>query len=1059
LLLRRILPPAAAAFALACAPSIQQDPAPASVSYAVFDPTTAQIPLPNDLAIQPSTLAGLPAGAQKDLLTAFATQYGFPNDQEVDITIDFTTLQINADGSTTPIAPELDLDSISDTTLRMVRAPGTPVTFAKPVAADYFKGATKGTLTLRNLKDAKGNGPLPWPSSPAGEVYVVGVRGGASGVKLKGDGGASLPINPSATFFLLTRGVDLTKEENQTLIPVDEKSPVSHREQRAAIGKELEKLRLNYQGAFSALASSIPTAELAVLTAFHIAPTNVTVVETDPGRGLIPIPSDFLLDPATGNKTVQQIAAFGPLAAGLATLDGFSTTGPILATLSAPVQASSIKNSSVFLYDMSNPAAPVRVPDSTEGGGVYVSEPLQLGKTSTGGPCAGTAGEVCLTRTIGLQPAVPAAGPGGLVGLPPLKEATEYVVLITNKVQDANNRSLGRSTLAQTLLFPPEHPVAVNGKSQLAGVSDASATGVEQMRQLLHLAIARLQADKNITRDQVVMAYSFRTQSITGAGNATDPAKPIGLIQLAALPYKTGLNTFFVPSKTFFHYTPAQAWTKWGLDSYTPNADIAEVLHGTLTTLDLESDASGAFDPTILTDATGAKIAKALKPVRVLLALPKAASVTAACPGAYGLPAGTKCPPLVVFHHGLRGSKSAMLAVANEYTKAGYLVAAIDGSKHGDRSWCSSDLECAGSTAGRCVKIPFSEHQGDQVAPGLCANGNVKAFTNCTGLACVGAWAGYTDPAGFEDGGPDGYSLNSANYFTTANFFRTRDTLRQDVIDQSALILALSRSPLLPAVSTDAQALRNYLLTQALYVDPLQIYWVGQSLGSILGTLNLAANPRLSRGVLNVGGATLTDILTSAPSFTQSVDELLGSLTPPIARGTPEYLQFLLVAKWILDPADPINFAGHLLGGDSKPTLPNLLTGAGPQAPKSVLGQMAACDQTVPNFFNLGLYNNIGLGPARANAALSLFRNVDPTIDLGKACPAGSFAVDAHAVPHAFITSLGASVGVDPQTGSFTFKTVPAVKSLALEAGRTGALFLADPVNNIPPAQIDRTAP
>ena len=39
---------------------------------------------------------------------------------------------------------------------------------------------------------------------------------------------------------------------------------------------------------------------------------------------------------------------------------------------------------------------------------------------------------------------------------------------------------------------------------------------------------------------------------------------------------------------------------------------------------------------------------------------------------------------------------------------------------------------------------------------------------------------------------------------------------------------------------------------------------MGQSSGSILGTLNLAANPRFSRAVLNVGGATLVDILTIA---------------------------------------------------------------------------------------------------------------------------------------------------------------------------------------------------
>ncbi len=1048
MLLRRILPPAAAAFALACAPSIQQDPAPASVSYAVFDPNTSQIPLPNDLAILPSTLAGFPAGAQKDLLAAFATQGGFPNDQEVDVTIDFTTLQIGADGSLTPVAPDLDLSSISNTTLRMLRLPATPVTFAAPVAADYHKGATKGTLTLRNVKDDKGNGPLPWPSSASGAVYVVGVRGGASGLKLAG--GAT--INPSSTFFLLTRGVDLSLEANQSLIP-------GTRAQKAALGGQLETLRQNYQVPFSALNTSIPTAELAVLTAFHIAPTNVAVVETDPGRGLIPIPSDFLLDPATGNKTVQPLAAFGPLAPGIATLDGFSTTGPIIATLSDAVQASTITKDSVYLYDMSNPAAPLRVPDATEAGGGYLTEPSALTQTVSG---------VAVTKTIGLQPAIPVPAGGGILALPPLKEATEYVVLISNKVKDLSNKSIGRSTLGQTLLFPPEHPVAANGKSLLAGVSDANATGVENMRQLLHLAIGKLQADKNVTRDQLVMAYSFRTQSITGTGYALEvlagktPTKPPGLVEFAAIPYSNAaLSQQFVVDQTYSKYDAATAWTKWGLDAYTPNADIDEVIHATITTLDLESDVTGAFDPTILTDAV--KTGKALKKLRVLIATPKAANVAALCGPGYGSAAAAKCAPLLVFHHGLGGSKASMLAVANEYTKRGFVVAAIDGSKHGDRSWCSADNQCKGGAAGSCVKIAGGANQGDIVAPGLCSTGNLKVFTNCSTLACTGAWAAYTD----SDGGPDGYARNSSNYFVSANFFRTRDTLRQDLIDQAALILALARPPAsaaLPDIPAANKALLGYLLQgKGLYIDPAHINWAGQSLGAILGTLNLAANPRLSRGVLNVGGGTLTDILTTAPTFQSSVGGLLASLG--IVPGTPAYLQFLLVAKWILDPADPINAAGHLLGGTSKATLPDLLAGQPNQVAKSIYGQFAACDQTVPNVFNIGLYGNIGLTPLgvttqRPNAAMTMFLDVGPA-SATNTCPDANKpysipvpGVGYAAVPHAFITNRGAAASFDAGGNLTGFTTNTTIHSLAQAAGDLGAAFLLDPVTILPPTAV-----
>jgi hypothetical protein len=631
---------------------------------------------------------------------------------------------------------------------------------------------------------------------------------------------------------------------------------------------------------------------------------------------------------------------------------------------------------------------------------------------------------------------------------------------------------MGRSTLAQTLLFPPEHPVAANGKSLLAGVSDGQASGVEGMRQLLHLAIAKLQADKNITRDQLVMAYSFRTQSITGTGYAQQqlagqtPTKPPGLVQFAAIPYSNpALSTQFAVDPTFYKYTPAEAWTKWGLDAYTPNSDIDEIIHGTITTLDLESDVSGAFDPTILGSST--KAAAALRKLRVLIATPKAANVAAACGAAYGPVAAAKCAPLLVFHHGLGGSKASMLAVANEYTKKGFVVAAIDGSKHGDRSWCSADAQCVGGAAGSCVKIAGAAAQGDTVAPGICSTGNLKAFTNCSTAACVGAWAAYTGDAD-PKGGPDGYARDSANYFVSANFFRTRDTLRQDLIDQSALILALARPPksaALPDVPAANQALLGYLLGKGVYIDPAHVNWAGQSLGAILGTINLAANPRLSRGVLNVGGGTLTDILSTAPAFQSSVGALLAGLG--IVPGTPAYLQFILVAKWILDPADPINAAGHLLGGTSKATLPDLLAGQANQAAKSIYGQFAGCDQTVPNVFNLELYGNIGLTPLgvatqRANAPMTAFLDVTPSSVAGytsNVCPANNQPYSIPfpapisgyaAVPHAFITNLGASITFDT-AGVPTGHTNDTIKSLALTAQGLGANFLLDPVNNLPP--------
>ena len=97
MLLRRIAPAVLALTGLAaCEPEVSHSTNPQTVSFAAFDLSSnpPEIPLPNQLALLPTSIA-TQTGAQKELLTAFATAGGFPNDQEVPITIDFVRLDID----------------------------------------------------------------------------------------------------------------------------------------------------------------------------------------------------------------------------------------------------------------------------------------------------------------------------------------------------------------------------------------------------------------------------------------------------------------------------------------------------------------------------------------------------------------------------------------------------------------------------------------------------------------------------------------------------------------------------------------------------------------------------------------------------------------------------------------------------------------------------------------------------------------------------------------------------------------------------------------------------
>jgi len=276
----------------------------------------------------------------------------------------------------------------------------------------------------------------------------------------------------------------------------------------------------------------------------------------------------------------------------------------------------------------------------------------------------------------------------------------------------------------------------------------------------------------------------------------------------------------------------------------------------------------------------------------------------------------------------------------------------------------------------------------------------------------------------------------SSNYLVSANFFRTRDSFRQDIIDQSQLVRAIAFVP--SGAPPTGHPLFDHMVVQGVVIDPGKIYFAAQSLGSIQGAADVAANPRISRAVLNVGGGTAVDVFTTSPAFAPSTNALLASLgILPGANST--YLQFLVVAKMILDPADPVNFAGHLQSN----TLPNLLPplggnpdGSVPQAAKSILTQAAFCDQTVPNPWNYILDSTAGTGPFPGQGGFGgpgtfqLFFTGTPSPSALQSCPTPT-STSPNAIPHGFFTNWSAAT---------------------VQAQTDAALFLVDPAANKPPS-------
>ncbi len=164
-----------------------------------------------------------------------------------------------------------------------------------------------------------------------------------------------------------------------------------------------------------------------------------------------------------------------------------------------------------------------------------------------------------------------------------------------------------------------------------------------------------------------------------------------------------------------------------------------------------------------------------------------------------------------------------------------------------------------------------------------------------------------------------------------------RDCLRQSAVDVMALVQNIKADRL------------------GLNLDPKRIYFVGQSLGSFMGTLVHAVDPDIRAAVINVGGDSVVD--TARLAYGDDTDaEYLGAYSPQLLQGVLEsdpaatqpdfdfYYAYrgpvtetaissvvdiqraFEVADWMNIPGAPLAFAPHLKvqplsKGQVKPTL------------------------------------------------------------------------------------------------------------------------------------------
>ena len=177
--------------------------------------------------------------------------------------------------------------------------------------------------------------------------------------------------------------------------------------------------------------------------------------------------------------------------------------------------------------------------------------------------------------------------------------------------------------------------------------------------------------------------------------------------------------------------------------------------------------------------------------------------------------------------------------------------------------------------------------------------------------------------------------------FLSPNLFATRDNIRQAVLEWVQLINSV--------INFD-DGIGSLLLGKLPIVDQAPVIahvgFVGSSLSGIMGGVLAGVEDRILDYVLAAPGAAWPKILleTEDPGTRDPLIAALASMG--LVEGTPEFIQFMGIAGWVLEQADPIMFVGHTIEKNKRFTTPGTTMR---QKGRSILVQMMQDDPVVVN--------------------------------------------------------------------------------------------------------------
>ena len=448
----------------------------------------------------------------------------------------------------------------------------------------------------------------------------------------------------------------------------------------------------------------------------------------------------------------------------------------------------------------------------------------------------------------------------------PLAGKSTYALVVGRGLHDTEGRSV--VPMAVGHFVASEFPLFADGRSQVAVLDDDDAERLEAVR----LEVAPLL--DTLDRDQLVAAWPFTTMdavpAVAGAASMVqDLGIPVTPLIVARKPAYSLLGDDALEDLFPGPINPAPAI--YAVRTY----GVAEVVQGTLPMpyfLDRETRRwreDGSSDVEAV--PFWAMVPEDVDPDQPL--------------------------PVVIFGPAIVTDRRFLITISGRLATNGFAAVAIDYPFHGDRTVCIEASLAAVPNFFPEELQPLVGFEDELIWLPPCESGD-DATCSDSG-ECLDATGAPEDFTTFPI--IDMKPASGAAFLDVRDIPHITDHFRQALSDIGGLHHSLRTADWSPVFGAP--------------VDPAHVNYVGQSLGSIVGSVYVAVTPDIEKVVLNVPGSNMVDLFLDSDFFGPQVDEYFREIE--VEDGSLEQARLLAISSWLVDSVDP-HTLGHKFAEDER---------------------------------------------------------------------------------------------------------------------------------------------